>query len=86
MKSYLQILLLATLCLSMSCATKKGTGAIIGAGAGAGTGAAIGGMISGGEGALIGAAAGGKGHDQPHRFRGIGLRLRSTQRKYKKYK
>ena len=41
-----------------SCASKAGSGALIGGGAGAGIGAGIGALIGGKEGALIGAGAG----------------------------
>jgi len=44
--------------LIFGCATKKETGALIGAGAGAAAGAGIGAAVGGGEGALIGGAIG----------------------------
>src|SRR6187551_3910003 len=41
-----------------ACATKAGTGALIGGGAGAGLGAGVGALAGGGKGALIGGAVG----------------------------
>ena len=47
--------------LSFACATKKGTGALVGAGSGAALGAGIGALAGGGKGALIGGALGAAG-------------------------
>jgi outer membrane protein OmpA-like peptidoglycan-associated protein len=44
--------------LAFACATKEGSGALIGTGAGAALGAGIGALAGGGKGALIGGAAG----------------------------
>ena len=44
--------------VGVGCATKQGTGALIGAGAGAGLGAGIGALAGGGKGAVIGGAVG----------------------------
>jgi outer membrane protein OmpA-like peptidoglycan-associated protein len=44
--------------LGQSCATKAGTGALIGGGAGAGLGAGIGALAGGGKGAVVGGAVG----------------------------
>ena len=44
--------------ISLACATKEGTGALVGAGGGAAVGAGIGALAGGGKGALIGGAAG----------------------------
>ena len=44
--------------LALACATKQGTGALVGAGGGAALGAGIGALAGGGKGALIGGAVG----------------------------
>ena len=49
----------ATLLVMVSCSTNRGTGALIGTGAGAGVGALIGAIAGHGKGAAIGAALGG---------------------------
>src|SRR4029079_15835344 len=49
---------LVTAMFTWGCATKRGTGALIGAGSGAALGAGIGALAGGGKGALIGGAAG----------------------------
>jgi outer membrane protein OmpA-like peptidoglycan-associated protein len=46
---------------AFACATKKGTGALVGAGSGAALGAGIGALAGGGKGALIGGAIGAAG-------------------------
>ncbi len=58
MRTNLLLLAAVTVCLSSSCESKAGTGALVGVGAGAATGALISGS---GAGALIGGAAGAVG-------------------------
>ena len=54
-----KIILVALVLLGTACATKAGTGALIGGGGGAAAGAGVGALLGGGEGALIGAGVGG---------------------------
>lgn len=57
MRSHLVILIIALLAVDVGCATKRGTGTAVGAGAGA----LVGGAIGGDTGMLIGALVGGAG-------------------------
>lgn len=56
-KSWIALVLVSSTGL-FSCASKTGTGALIGTGAGAGVGAGVGALIGGGKGAAIGAGVG----------------------------
>ncbi|MEZ4705030.1 MAG: OmpA family protein [Bdellovibrionota bacterium] len=59
MKKQNKWMIMSAALLLGACATKSGTGALVGGGAGAGVGAGIGAAIGGKKGALIGGAVGG---------------------------